>query len=95
MDPKLIIPQTPAHIYYSNYTYSQIFSLVLLMVECCEDARKHHAAIYDKYLDKRYKRASQFAETEMKRGFQVLDVNTNTLAPYPSLYDDRSLWGQK
>jgi len=92
---KLIILQTPAHVYYSNYTYSQIFSLVLLMVECCEDARKHHCAIYDKYLDKRYKRASQFAESEMKKGFQVLDVNTSSLPPYVSLFDDRSVWAQK
>ncbi|KAK4694227.1 G2/mitotic-specific cyclin 3/4, partial [Lecanoromycetidae sp. Uapishka_2] len=86
---------SPAHVYYSNYTYSQIISLVSMMVECCEDARKHHAAIYDKYLDKRYKRASQFAETEMRRGFEVLDVNTSSLPSYAGLYEDRNVWGQK
>lgn len=87
--------QSPAHVYYSNYTYSQIISLVKMMVECCEDARKHHAAIYDKYLDKRYKRASQFAESEMRRGFEALDINTISLPSYAGLYDDRNVWGQK
>lgn len=66
-----------------------------MMVECCEDARKHHAAIYDKYLDKRYKRASQFAESEMRRGFVVVDVNVSTVPTYAGLYDDRNIWGQK
>lgn len=94
--PQLLIPlQSPAHVYYANYTYSQLFNLILLIVECCEDARKHHCAIYDKYIDKRYKRASQFAESEMKRGFQISDVASHAAAPYPSHYDDRRIWGQK
>ena len=65
------------------------------MVECCEDARKHHCAVYDKYTDKRYKRASQFAESEMKRGFQIMDVNSHSSAPYASLHENRYFWGQK
>lgn len=67
------------------------------MVECCEDARKHHCAVYDKYTDKRYKRASHFAETEMKRGFQILDVNAHASTPtsYANLYEERHMWGQK
>lgn len=84
-----------AHVYYANYTYSQLFNLILLMVECCEDARKHHCAIFDKYTDKRYKRASHFAESEMKRGFQIEDVASHCAAPYASHYDDRQIWGQK
>lgn len=50
-----------------------------LLLECCEDPRKHHAAVFDKYLDKRYKRASAFVETEMQRGFQLPDA----AAPVP------------
>ena len=65
------------------------------MVECCEDARKHHCAVFDKYTDKRYKRASQFAEGEMLRGFQILDVASNASTGYANLYDDRHVWGQK
>ena len=91
----LTLPQSPAHVYYANYTYTQLFNLILLMVECCEDARKHHCAIFDKYTDKRYKRASQFAESEMKRGFQIEDVASHSAAPYATRYDNRHIWGQK
>lgn len=94
--PQLLTPlQSAAHVYYANYTYSQLFNLILLMVECCEDARKHHCAIFDKYTDKRYKRASNFAESEMKRGFQIEDVASHPAALCASHYDDRLIWGQK
>ena len=45
------------------------------MVECCENAQLHHAAVYDKYTDKRFKRASIFAELEMRKGFQPLPIS--------------------
>ena len=62
---------TPAHVYYSNYTYGQLRQLLNAILECCEDPRKHHSAIFDKYTDKRYKRASTFVETEMAKGFML------------------------
>ncbi|MCJ1396816.1 hypothetical protein MMC11_000006 [Xylographa trunciseda] len=86
---------SPAHVYYSNYTYSQLHSLVKLMFECCENPQKHHGAIYDKYLDKRYKKASQFVENELRRGFQVVDVINNNAATFVSFYNDQSLWDRK
>ncbi|KIW64159.1 hypothetical protein, variant [Phialophora macrospora] len=64
---------TPHHVYYSGYTYSQLKPLVNLLLECCEDPRKHHNAVFNKYCDKRYKRASAFVETEIQRGFQLPD----------------------
>ncbi|KAI9824992.1 MAG: hypothetical protein M1819_000621 [Sarea resinae] len=64
-----------AHVYYSNYTYSQLHQLLCLMVECCEDPQKHHAAVYEKYTDKRFKKASFFVEAEMQRGFRVPKVS--------------------
>ena len=70
------------HVYYSDYTYSQLYSLVLLIVECCENPQKHHAAIYDKYMDKRYKRASIYVENEMARGFQIPDSVTEKSTSY-------------
>ncbi|KAI4119547.1 MAG: hypothetical protein LQ345_000544 [Seirophora villosa] len=79
---------SPAHTYYSNYTYAQLYNLVLLMVECCEDPRRHHAAIFDKYTDKRYKRASLFSETEMRRGFQIMDINSNSMSCWQTQYED-------
>lgn len=66
------------------------------MVECCEDARKHHCAVFDKYTDKRYKRASTFAESEMLKGFQVLDVSANASAMFSSIYTpQQSSWDMK
>ncbi|PNS18950.1 hypothetical protein CAC42_6045 [Sphaceloma murrayae] len=62
---------TQAHVYYSNYTYAQLRPLVSVMVECCEDPNKHHAAVFVKYQDKRYKKASHFVQQEMQAGFRL------------------------
>ncbi|KAI4245672.1 MAG: hypothetical protein LQ352_006529 [Teloschistes flavicans] len=86
---------SPAHTYYSNYTYTQLYNLVLLMVDCCEDPRKHHGAIFDKYTDKRYKRASLFAETEMRKGFQVANLECNSPGSRPMACEDTQLWRVK
>lgn len=48
-----------------------------LLVECCENPQKHHGAVYEKYSDKRYKRASVFAANEVKKGFLQLDYAAN------------------
>ncbi|KAL8898147.1 MAG: hypothetical protein Q9207_006850 [Kuettlingeria erythrocarpa] len=85
---------TTAHTYYSNYTYTQLYSLILLIVECCEDPRKHHAAIFDKYTDKRYKRASLFSETEMRRGFQVIDISSNSSSGFAMSSDESQQYWQ-
>ncbi|KAM3066675.1 B-type cyclin, variant 2 [Clarireedia jacksonii] len=62
---------TPAHVYYSGYTWLQLKPLVALIMECCENARKHHAAVFDKYSDRRYKRASTYVEDQMAKGFSI------------------------
>lgn len=66
-----------------------------LLLECCEDPRKHHAAVYNKYCDKRYKRASAFVETEMQRGFRLPDpVAITALSQPPTVeyYDSVSFF---
>jgi len=81
---------------YSGYTFLQLRPLVTLLLECCEDPRKHHAAVYKKYCDKRYKRASAFVETEIQRGFQLPDsaciagIQQALLLPY--YYDGGSFF---
>lgn len=60
-----------AHVYYSNYTYRQLHRVLKGIHSCCITAQKHHNAVFDKYTDKRYKRASTFVFTEMEKGFQV------------------------
>lgn len=70
--------QSPAHVYYSNYTYSQLYPLMSLILECCENPQKHHAAIYEKYSDRRFKRASLFVEAELAKGFRLPDVSNQS-----------------
>jgi hypothetical protein len=60
---------TKAHVYYSNYTFRQLHRLLWAMLECCQDAQKHHSAVFEKYTDKRYKRASTFVHGEVLKGF--------------------------
>ncbi|KAI9840317.1 MAG: hypothetical protein M1837_001764 [Sclerophora amabilis] len=69
---------SPAHVYYSNYTYSQLRPLLHMMVECCENPSKHHAAVYDKYSDRRFKRASIFTANEMLKGFKLPEAPSRT-----------------
>ncbi|KAH0536856.1 hypothetical protein FGG08_006319 [Glutinoglossum americanum] len=66
---------SPAHVYYSDYTYSQLHPLVSMMLECCESPRKHHQAVFEKYCDKRYKRAALFVEGEMGKGFSLPHIS--------------------
>ncbi|KAJ5690586.1 G2/mitotic-specific cyclin-4 [Penicillium macrosclerotiorum] len=62
---------TPAHAFYSGYLYDQLIPVMSTMLECCEDPQRHHQAIYEKYSDRRFKRASLYVEAEMKRGFNL------------------------
>ncbi|KAF1927720.1 G2/mitotic-specific cyclin 3 [Didymella exigua CBS 183.55] len=69
-----------AHVHYSGYTMSQLRQLVSCIMECCDNPQKHHAAVYEKYTDKRYKRASIFVETEIAKGFQLPFASRDSLA---------------
>ncbi|KAI2789564.1 G2/mitotic-specific cyclin-4 [Penicillium oxalicum] len=62
---------TMAHAHYSGYLYTQLVPVMLTMLECCEDPQRHHQAIYEKYSDRRFKRASTFVESEIRSGFQL------------------------
>ncbi|KAJ5587060.1 uncharacterized protein N7459_002825 [Penicillium hispanicum] len=73
---------TPDHAYYSGYLYQQLIPVMTTMLECCENPQRHHQAIYDKYLDRRFKRASLYVEAEVQRGFTLPD-------PSPLDNDDR------
>ncbi|KAE8388657.1 cyclin-like protein [Aspergillus alliaceus] len=83
---------TPAHVHYAGYTYSQLYPLISLMMECCEIPRKHHAAIYEKYTDKRFKRASLFVEAEMRKGFQLPEVTREKSLCNPTSLDPGHYW---
>lgn len=57
--------------HYSGYTWMQLRPLVSLMLECCRNPEKHHAAVFDKYSDRRYKRASEYVKTTIASGFKL------------------------
>lgn len=65
---------------------------MVLMLDCCDDPQKHHGAIYDKYADKRYKRASQFVQSELNKGFQAMDIVSNPPAVCASIREDKSIY---
>ncbi|KAK3697868.1 B-type cyclin [Vermiconidia calcicola] len=73
-----------AHVFYSNYTWSQLRQLLAAILECCEDPHKHHQAVYEKYTDKRYKRASLFVSGKLATGFRLPIDN-----PMPKLDDSQ------
>ncbi|OLN95414.1 G2/mitotic-specific cyclin-4 [Colletotrichum chlorophyti] len=62
---------TPAHVHYSGYTWGQLRSLVTMILECCYRPSKHHAAVFEKYSDKRYKRAAEYVQAEIAKGFTL------------------------
>lgn len=53
-------PWTPAHAYFSGYTEEQLLPGVEVLQDCCTNPIEHHRAIYEKYLDRRFKRASDY-----------------------------------
>ncbi|TQN74206.1 G2/mitotic-specific cyclin-4 [Colletotrichum shisoi] len=62
---------TPAHVHYSGYTWGQLRNLATMILECCHAPRKHHLAVFEKYSDKRYKRAAEYVQTEITKGFTL------------------------
>ncbi|PMD41301.1 hypothetical protein L207DRAFT_527943 [Hyaloscypha variabilis F] len=68
---------TPTHVYYAGYTWTQLRPLVAMMKECCENPSKHHSAVYEKYCDRRYKRASLFVQNEIGKGFVLPSMHTS------------------
>lgn len=59
--------------------------LVQLILECCYDARKHHSAVLEKYLDSRYKRAAEYVQEEIRKGFTL--PRRQSGSSRPSLFD--------
>lgn len=78
--------------YYSDYTYTQLLRLLPRIVECCEQPRKHHTQVFQKYADKRYKRASVFVEGEMAKGFMLPASGHDAALPYTAQFFDPSAW---
>lgn len=65
------LSKTKHHVHYSGYTWTQIRSLVYLMLECCDKPLDHHAVIYEKYADKRFKEAAVVVQQALTNGFTL------------------------
>jgi hypothetical protein len=71
--------QTLSHVHYSGYTLSQLKPLVKMLFECCQYARKHHGAVYDKYATPKYKQSSTFVEAKMASGITLSQLYAGSL----------------
>ncbi len=76
--------QTPAHVHYSGYTLNQLKPLIKMMYECCQDPRKHHGAVYDKYASQKYKQASTYVEGKMASGITLSQLYAAAARPSSS-----------
>lgn len=50
------------HMYFSNYTEEQLYPGVLALREGIEDPLTHHKAVFEKYRERKYRRASTFVQ---------------------------------
>lgn len=46
---------------------------------CCDIAKKHHDAVFEKYQDRRYKRASVYVQETISRGFSIPSASRPSL----------------
>ena len=51
---------TEAHVFYSGYTERQLRPLAEQLLENCRFAEKNHKAIFEKYLERRFRRSSLY-----------------------------------
>jgi hypothetical protein len=62
---------TLSHVHYSGYTYTQLHPLVLYLVHILEFPMEHHPSVFEKYQQRRFKKASLYVQDEMRRGVVV------------------------
>lgn len=56
---------TDGHTYYSGYTEKQLLPAVFRIIQCCREPLTHHKAIFEKYKDRKFKRASIYVQDWM------------------------------
>jgi hypothetical protein len=45
-----------------------------VILECCQKQREHHSAVFEKYTQKQYRKASIYVESELAKGFELPPV---------------------
>lgn len=66
---RIMLERTPcwsdAHVYFAGYTFSQLKPGLRILWDCCKHPEQHHRAIYHKYQDRRFRRASLYVAQYM------------------------------
>jgi hypothetical protein len=68
-------------VYYSGYTQSQLEPLVAMIIGCCENFRRHHPVVFQKYADCKYQHASSYVKEIIDGGFTILKIQLPTIHP--------------
>jgi G2/mitotic-specific cyclin 3/4 len=58
-----------------------------MIFDCCQIARKHHSAVFEKYSDKRYKRSATTVENKILKGFTLSFQQQQQLSLHQSRRD--------
>lgn len=58
-----------------------------MIFECCDNPKKHHDAVFEKYQDRRYKRASIFVQETVARGFSLPSISRPSLPSVETFAD--------
>ncbi|TQS33201.1 hypothetical protein Golomagni_06461 [Golovinomyces magnicellulatus] len=84
---------TKHHVHYSGYTWNQLRPLVSMMLECCEHPRLHHASVYEKYSDKKFKEVALIVQDALDAGFTLPSLSSS-VRPSESTANSTSLLEQ-
>lgn len=64
-----------------------------MILDCCQVPLQHHAAVFEKYGDKRFKYCSEFVQEEIQSGFTLEGLHPHAAPPAPpahARHDDGS-----
>ena len=64
--------------FYSGYTWRQLYPTVLVLLDCLTQQRHHHPSVFAKYAEKKFKRASRFVEEYMSQG-QYMEITEEAI----------------
>jgi len=66
--------------FYSGYTWRQIYPTALILLDCLTQGPEHHPAVFEKYAEKKFKRASRFVQEYMSQG-QYIEITEENVFP--------------
>jgi Cyclin, C-terminal domain len=67
--------------FYSGYTWRQLYPTILVLLDCVTHQREHHPSVFAKYAEKKFKRASRFVEEYMSQG-QYIEITEENASPH-------------